>query len=476
MAVDTEVLEQLSEEVLGFVFATCVLECRLPHCQNPRKPGAGDRTIQSNISACCNLEIGLDFMKKNIKALNRLDLEQAAAIVISAVRNDDKIANRAETIPALVNALDHTLLTQSCMWLEADQWSPGAEVEEAKLAGVVGLLRRMLRKRSVSTESSDVSITRDICDWSVLLPLLLCVRRCSPRRRCLFVPQWIFNSAGVEPPPEFAIWDRRGCVQPGREPNALLEPNSDNIVLSRKAFRALQRRLLRYNRFWKPEIGLRNAIVELEANVIYSAEHIRSIVLPSQSTLEVAHYFFAVQRRLQRKVVSDLHWTGFLGKGESGNIMQNNPDIPTTFEKRLGDLSGQIGIPITGHLLSQIDQCCLLMEKYVSVYGNGDRRSLTFVRGSKGGSGRGAVDDYNLLCDILKTLCKAAKEKGLDYPGPVRKFLAKDIMAYNGSFGDDAFANDAVPGWENWLTRRKVMGVLQGMADLDISTAFVMSH
>lgn len=63
----------------------------------------------------------------------------------------------------------------------------------------------------------------------------------------------------------------------------------------------------------------------------------------------------------------------------------------------------------------------------------------------KGGSGRGAVDEYNLLCDILDVLYKAAKNEGLAMPGAVKKFLAKDNMAKY-SFHDDAFANGRVPG------------------------------
>lgn len=191
-------------------------------------------------------------------------------------------------------------------------------------------------------------------------------------------------------------------------------------------------------------------------------------MLPSNDTLVVAHYFFALQRRLQRKVVSDLQWTSFLQKGESGNIVQNNPEIPTTFEERLSTLSGQSGVPLSGSLLPQIDQCCLLMESYVKVYGNGDRKNLVFVRGVSGGSGRGAVDDYNLLCDILNTLCGKAKEEGVKMPGPVRKFLAKDIMAWNEAFGDDAFAGGRVPGWEPWLAERRVKGILQGIEALSL--------
>ncbi|KAL8819624.1 MAG: hypothetical protein Q9191_007695 [Dirinaria sp. TL-2023a] len=294
----------------------------------------------------------------------------------------------------------------------------------------------------------EVSLVGSLTDWESLLPLLLRVRRCSPRCRCLFIPQWVFDAAGMEPPPERAVWDSRGCVRPGQEPMTGSTPKSDDIILNRKAFRALQRRLLRHYRSWDPAVRLGKAIADLEADIKYGADLIRSMVLPSRDTLVAAHYFFAPQRRLQRTVVSDYGWRRFLRK---------------------------TGVSVTGAVLPQIDQCCLMMEEYVSVYGDGDRNNLVFVRGSRGGSGRGAVDVYNSLCDILRILCKAARDQGLAHPGPVHKFLAKDIMAWNHSFDDDAFANGRVPGWETWLAQRREAGLLRSMETLEISETVAAS-
>ena len=99
------------------------------------------------------------------------------------------------------------------------------------------------------------------------------------------------------------------------------------------------------------------------------------------------------------------------------------------------------------------------METYVKIYGKHDRNNLVFVRSVQGGSGRGAVDDYNLLCDIPNNLCRKAKEDGLEMPGPVRKFLAKDIM----------FAGGKVSGWETWLAERRERGFTHGMEALSIA-------
>jgi hypothetical protein len=54
-------------------------------------------------------------------------------------------------------------------------------------------------------------------------------------------------------------------------------------------------------------------------------------------------------------------------------------------------------------------------------------------------------------------------------PGPVRKFLAKDIMAWNSSFSDDAFAGGRVPGWEAWLAQRREVGLLEDIQALGIA-------
>ena len=226
------------------------------------------------------------------------------------------------------------------------------------------------------------------------------------------------------------------------------------ITLPKGAYRALQSRLLGFHRFWVPSINLRKAIHDLRADVLLGASHIKRHVLPSNDTLLVAHYFIATQRRLQRKVVSDDNYmTGFMVEGHSGTLMQNRPTIPTQFEITLSRFAGQTGVPIAGAVLPQIDQCCLLMERYVAIHSNSkdDRSNLSFQKGVHGGSGRGPVDDYNMLCDILSKLRQAGKEQGKEVPGMVRKFLAKDIMAWNNAFADDALGGDCCPSGSRGL-------------------------
>ncbi|KAL9044927.1 MAG: hypothetical protein Q9214_001970 [Letrouitia sp. 1 TL-2023] len=456
-----------SAEDLQLDFADCVVEKRLA---NFNRGDIGFLRFDANVFACCNKDIDIRFMKRNITALKRLDLEQAAAVVVSSINNDANIPNRASIIRALVLELDEILM--SCMWLEAADQADEDEARNDKLSRLTRFINWMLQtKHDVRVEALN--------DWRAFVRLLLRIRRCKPdsRDRCLFIPLWVFKAAEIDPPPQYRVWSSQGTVAPGHEPTCT--PGDNAIVISRKNFKRTQRRLLNCHRYWYPEVQLRQNIKILESDVLYNARSLTSKVMTSTNTLVVAYYFFRLQRRLQRKVVSDMDWTTFLRKGESGKLLQNNPSIITTFEEKLGGFGGQKGDPVRGDVVRQLDECCLLMESYVNIYGDGDPKNLQFHWGRQGGSGRGSVDEYNMLCDIYGELCKAGREQGLPVPGPVHKFLAKDIMAWNKSYGDDAFANGKVPGWEPWLAERRALGVLESMrhckdGGLDTPEGFVV--
>ena len=237
----------------------------------------------------------------------------------------------------------------------------------------------------------------------------------------------------------------------------------DSIAIPRKMFRAIQRRINAYFKFWVPDVRLHCAIDQLQDKVLYPTSALLSVADGTEDTMLVAHYFFAFQRRLQLKVVSDINWTRFLAKGEGKTVLQNSPTTMTLFEEDLSNFAGQSGVPIGEQdVTALIDKCCLLMEEYVQAFGDGKKENLTFKHGQSGGSGRGPVDQYNMLCDVLRKLRDEAKSKDLPAPGPVHKFLAKDIMSWNDSWADDAFANDKVPGWEIWLAERRSAGVVPG--------------
>lgn len=109
--------------------------------------------------------------------------------------------------------------------------------------------------------------------------------------------------------------------------------------------------------------------------------------------------------------------------------------------------------------LAKIRETCLLMRDYVNLYGDGSWTNLILRRNRR--VDRGPVDQYNNLCSVLNyftwryaSLAKRPVEKlrqeGV-LPGPSRKFLATDIMAWAGSWGDDAFSDGREPSWSIWL-------------------------
>lgn len=72
--------------------------------------------------------------------------------------------------------------------------------------------------------------------------------------------------------------------------------------------------------------------------------------------------------------------------------------------------------------MNLVERICLLMKAYVDVHGNGRRENLVFHREVSGGRGRGPVDEYNLLVDILREVKSRARDMGVaaaELPGPV---------------------------------------------------------
>ena len=115
--VRVSLLGQLSDEELLPLFIPCILQGRVPQFRKISKPGenVSAQRFNSNVLACCDSGIDVNFMKRNVIALNRLDLEQAAAVVITSIRNDVRITNRRDIVSALVEELDSDLIAESCM-------------------------------------------------------------------------------------------------------------------------------------------------------------------------------------------------------------------------------------------------------------------------------------------------------------------------------------------------------------------------
>jgi hypothetical protein len=403
----------------------------------------GDRKLTmfaANLDAFI-ADVSKDDLKKYIRTRTRFDLEQAAAVVVSAFMKE----GRVDDAVCLVKQLG-TVMATSSMWIDPNAplaTSNGPFVSPGSLA----------RKLQHSAASREVHIPL-ANNFHQLLLQLMRIRRSKPNDRCLHIPQWLFEETGIEAPDHFRAQFEHIGIHPVKQ------KDDESIMLSRKHFRSVQRHILHLYQFWKPDIKLRKSIKKLEDKVLFAGSWIQKRVFDLDDVAMLAHYFFYFQRRLQRKVVSDLSGYVFLGKGDGMKFFQNNMTKKSTFENVLLDIaeSNEEGVAVamgSEDTLSLIDETCLLMKTYVDIYGGGKTENLVFKQGVQGGKGRGPVDEYNLLCDVLTHLKDQAKDEGhVDVPGQTKKFLAKDIMHWNNAWENDAFAGDEKAGWEDWLRKR----------------------
>jgi len=242
-------------------------------------------------------------------------------------------------------------------------------------------------------------------------------------------------------------------------------PTSEPIIISKKHFRCYNIQFQRIQESKDPASVLRREIDRFEKQSTSPAN--ANALLNTTDPLALPFSFMALQRRLQLKVVSDMGWTRFLQQGEGKEVWQNDWGTLSSFEMKLYEMAtsraaeeidwnclSAITLPpgVRGQgrssladesNLARITKCCLLMEAYVAVHGEGDMSSLVYKQGVRD-EPRGPVDQYNTLCTILssekKKLAGSLSVQTPNLPGPSHKFLAKDIMSWNNAFKDDAFA------------------------------------
>lgn len=421
-----------------------------------------------NVDACRDATVDADHLVKLMKSRTRLDLEQAAAMVVSAFVN----ASRLDDAEVLLRELTGVLATAGMSvpplwWQHPKQRQSHAQHTMDALAGCSDRVYSWC-KRTGGYDETVLGPSRPR-SYAELVRLLLRFRRVRPRHRCLYIPAWLFRAAEIDPPAHHAgylngyqaVLASRGQSYKGimgyQWPE--MDPEEDSIVLSKHLFRLVQRQVYRLYRFWDPTEQLRRDVRSLEDTVLYAAEWVGQRLRETDDVARVACWFFAYQRQLQQRVVSNYRATGFLAPGEGNTLYQNNLRMRSTFEEALIGVAGleesdRLGVG-AGDTAELMDRTCLLMKRYVDVYGHGKKENLVFKRGNEGGSGRGPVDEYNVLCDILNELKIRSNDQGIEkVPGPAYKFLAKDIMHWNKSWGDDAFAGGKVHGWEDWLKER----------------------
>lgn len=427
-------------------------------------------TTRHNLVACV-APVTKSKLLEYISHGKRIDVEQAVAMTISYIRNatdseDFEIIEtdefEAETVSAVKELVNDAgvskMLATTCMWrTEADCTLLHDPREAATISTWVKIVNVL----------NSVGCSRHIPgpeDHDDLIELLKAIRR---RRKKLDDSQYLTFPEDFLPqdPAVREQWSWHRNYKLGPQPHISSE---NTILLSKHRFRALQNLLSRLN---GPTDKTSIYVLDVERFQKESGSISPSRLAALQASFDpyaIAYSFMTAQRRAQLKVVSDPRWTRFLIKGEGAMILQNRPDVLTSFEdilvRHATDIVALTAISCPhgvrdafssqAEILERTRKVCEFMERYVKDFGDGKMENLVFQRGERGGSGRGPVDVYNGLCDELRD-CKA-RAKAMDLYldiGPVYKFLAKDIMSWNDAWKDDAFANGKVPGWVEYLAR-----------------------
>lgn len=432
--------------------ATYILQLENSNQCELRKALKHEWQLLENLRAC-HARVTREDLKRFMVSRARMDLERAAGVVVSAMVTGGHLESAAKLVKELTG-----VLTTTFMWIPEGQDLPSSDTGALALRHLCEKIPKWLKKADVEAETP-----QSLHD---LVTILLRVRRCAPKERGLHIPFWMFKEARMEIPEDLKVFfDQQDPWQISRVFPSRSSPSDTIIVLPRKTFRALQRKIFALFRFWRADCRLKRDIQKLENEILFPTDWIDP-VLESGSIAQLCLGFFRCQRRLQKKVVSDIGWSRFLSKGEGRTLYQNNLKTQSTFEQVLAAMAvdqtqatemNDEPLENPEVILSLIDQTCALMKEYVNIFGEGKKENLVFKPGQRGGSGRGPVDKYNLLCDILSELKSKARGVGTtELPGPVHKFLAKDIMAWNNGWADDAFANGKIPGWETWLRDREL--------------------
>lgn len=436
---------------------------------------------RSNIEACVVSVTKRDLLAY-IQHGKRIDIEQAVAMVVAYFwrlqageahekedfeiieaddAQDDFEGQTASVIEELMNDESvKNMLDKSCMWREDKDNDLLSDARDTATKTTWSKIMAIIQ----SAEPSQPALsTEDIID--TLIPYIQRVRR---KRSKLSNSQHLTIPDDILPSdlPQRREWSWKNHIKYGIQHDAT--PNASPILLSKNRFRIVQRLL---GRLGGPTDITSRYVFDVEtfkkSSSNFSLSQLKALE-KSDDPYAIAYSFLSAQRHRQLKVVSDPRWTRFLINGEGALILQNRPDVLTSVEdiliRRATDLVALTAVScpkgIRDHfsskdeLLKRTRTVCEFMERYVRDFGLGSMSNLVYNQRVRDGSGRGPVDVYNSLCDELRD-CKArAKAMGIElHIRPVYKFLAKDIMAWNNAWKDDAFADMKIPGWVEYLAR-----------------------
>ena len=447
----------------------------------------------ANIYACTR-DVNVQTLKQYFVTQKRLDIEQSAALIISLL-----LKHKPELACKLIPHLSH-IIFNACMWLPPNDATTDVSKFAVKAQKFIDKLQKY---HNLQKELS--LYTASLCKENLaeLVSFLEKVRRKNSNRG-LRIPAVFYEEANLSLGENYTNIDKKGDSWLYKTYQDTKDTNVINV--GRKRFNKIARMVIHMQGKINAAAILRRKIWKLKEKMLNQD---KTAVTETKDVISLAFAFITLQRHLQLKVVSDLNWTAFLKKGEIQQTSQNTPNILSTFEIELAeaaikqetfDISTLTSVITPPMLINQsckeqkmenekqkseelkipwkmekyiqlVDDACVLAEEYVWMHGEGKFDNLCFKRGVSGGK-RGPVDDYNLICDILRTFCErllvAQKCQEVTLPPQLlqclpmknQKFLAKDIMSWNNAWKDDAFAAGRRPSWLQWLKYRRSDGSL----------------
>ena len=454
--------------------------------------------VMCNVYACTRADTTADVLKDFIRRNKRIDIEQAVGLVIS-------LLNKTPKHHPLIHQLlvdRSTLLLDSHMWMTVNDFPDTLTANEHKLDRFRDKFNRYYAEQ-IKPES-----VQNLNKMRILLDLLRRIRHSKSKKankceRCLRIPVIVYEYLGMIRPESDSYTDVSGSWWPERD-NMDIDP----IYVGRRKFNRLNRLLKtllpRQGRF---EVG-----AEIREKMKKLKEKMKcgnlAAINGTGDVLSLCYSFITFQRKCQPKIVSNAQSNSFLKKGQNNVWFQNDPRTMSSFENTLVDaalaannrnvldLQTLTAVTTPRQVFGRkedtmhfrwgwqdcvrcIDETALLMEEYVVVHGGGSFDNLCFQQGVHGGS-RGPVDDYNLLCDILRSNIDRYKDAVRHFEDnneqankhelmnlitanlPLKnyKFLAKDILHWNNAWKDDAFADGKRPDWVKWLEFRRNQGIV----------------
>ena len=265
----------------------------------------------TSYAACHDEAVTLSELKRYIASKKRLDMEQVAAMAVSAL---------PDHVNKLMPKLEKMLQT-SCMWREEADFEAAEDDPHAER---VAAISSKLRSQGLASPQSRLELIR----------MLMQVRRRRPKlnnTQRLQLPDVFLEMLELSPE-ERCSWQesfRRGQQSRIKDQNT--------IVVCKKTFAFLTAKLHRIQGPSDAVSQLNRAIDKLAQEVDFGGGRLQAM-LASTGPLAVAFSFVALQRRRQLKV-SDIGWTAFLEPGEGAELQQNTPDQPTSFEQALWNLA-----------------------------------------------------------------------------------------------------------------------------------------